>query len=286
MTRVQRSIAGFALCVSLPWSLATTTRQAEQPDPLLDDHLLITWYGNPRSTRMGILGEVSGAERAEGLRRQAAAYQRVTPKRVLPAYHVVAVVAQCTAGADGKWRRRETADVIQRMLDEARANGFKLVLDIQPGRSTVADEVAALGAFLAEPDVYLALDPEFTMKSCDVPGRTIGQLRAADVNIAIEALETMIHTARLPRKVLILHQFTLAMLPDKHEIRASRLVDVVLDMDGFGSQSLKRSTYRAIMRQGSLAYAGIKLFYRQDTQLFTPEEVMALTPTPSVVIYQ
>ena len=40
--------------------------------PLLDDHLLVTWYGNPRSRAMGVLGEAQGAARAEALRRQAA----------------------------------------------------------------------------------------------------------------------------------------------------------------------------------------------------------------------
>jgi hypothetical protein len=75
------------------------------------------------------------------------------------------------------------------------------------------------------------------------------------------------------------------MLPDKAAIRRSRVVDVVLNMDGFGSQPLKLSSYRAVMRQ-PLAFPGIKLFYRQDTNLFTPAEVMALRPQPAVVIYQ
>jgi hypothetical protein len=75
------------------------------------------------------------------------------------------------------------------------------------------------------------------------------------------------------------------MLPDKTHIRTSRVVDVVLDMDGFGSQSLKLASYRAVMRQ-PLPFAGIKLFYRQDSGLFTPAQVMSLLPTPAVVIYQ
>jgi hypothetical protein len=75
------------------------------------------------------------------------------------------------------------------------------------------------------------------------------------------------------------------MLPDKQNIRRSPMIDLVLNMDGFGSQSLKRSSYRAVMRQ-PLQYAGITLFYRQDSRLFTPAQVMALTPTPSVVVYQ
>jgi hypothetical protein len=277
-----------------PVLLLLTLLTPQQPPParaaaatsLLNDHVLVTWYGNPRSKLMGILGERAGAARSDGLRAQAAAYEAVTPKKVLAAYEVVAVVAQCTAGADKMWRRRETSDVLRALLDDARANGFRLVLDVQPGRSTVADEVAALRPFLAEPDVYLALDPEFAMSDCEVPGQHIGQMSAADVNAALTALETIIRDGRLPPKVLIVHQFRKDMLPDKQGIQASPNVDVVLMMDGFGSQSLKRSSYATVMKQGALEFAGIKLFYRQDTNLFTPGQVMAMMPRPSVVIYQ
>jgi hypothetical protein len=76
------------------------------------------------------------------------------------------------------------------------------------------------------------------------------------------------------------------MLPDKGEIRPGRRVELVLDMDGFGSQSLKHASYRAIMRQRQLDYAGVKLFYQQDRNLFSPADVMRLSPVPAVVIYQ
>jgi hypothetical protein len=234
---------------------------------------------------MGVLGEQTGAARADALRQQAKAYEKLTPKPILMAYQLVAVVAQCTAGRDGFWRRRETRDLIADLLTEARANGFRLILDIQPGRSTVADEMRALEPFLAEPDVDLALDPEFANTDCEIPGRHIGQLAAADVNAALGQLEAIITERRLPPKILIVHQFRLDMLPDKTRIRRSSVVDVVLNMDGFGSQSLKRASYRAVMRQ-PLAFAGIKLFYQQDTELFKPEQVMALQPVPSVVVYQ
>jgi hypothetical protein len=255
------------------------------PRSLLTDHLLITWYGNRRSARMGILGEQSGDARAAALRRQADAYRSFTSKQVLMAYHLVAVVAQCTPGADGLWRRRETRDVIRTLLEEARGNGFRLVLDVQPGRARVEDEIEALEPFLSEPDVDLALDPEFHMDDCGVPGKQIGSLRAADVNLALERVTAIIAARQLPPKVLIVHQFRNDMLPDKKDIRRSAVVDLVLDMDGFGSQSLKRSSYREIMRQ-PLQYAGIKLFYRQDSDLFSPGQVMSLHPVPAVVVYQ
>jgi hypothetical protein len=123
------------------------------------------------------------------------------------------------------------------------------------------------------------------MDDCQVPGRQIGQLTADDVNGAIDRLERVIADGRLGPKVLIVHQFRGDMLPDKARIRAGTGVDVVLDMDGFGSQALKRASYRAVMRQ-PLAFAGIKLFYDQDTNLFTPAQVMDLSPRPSVVVYQ
>lgn len=271
---------GAILVVGLMW-----LQSPREPSSVLEDHLLVTWYGNPRSTQMGILGERAGHARVEGLRQQAAEYARLTSKHILPAYHLVVVVALCSAGADGRWRRRETPDVIRELLEEARANGFRLILDIQPGRSTVAAEVDALEEFLGEPDVDLALDPEWSMSECEVPGRTIGRLAAADVNAALDRLESLIAQKELPPKILIVHQFRLDMLPDKAKIRRSRTVDVVLNMDGFGSQSLKTTSYRTVMRQ-PLPFAGIKLFYKQDSNLFTPAQVMSLVPTPSVIVYQ
>src|SRR5689334_10543023 len=88
------------------------TPAASAGSSVLNDNLLVTWYGNPWSKRMGILGERTGAELAAGLKEQGAAYQKLTTKKVMMAYHLVAVVAQGAAGADGKYRRRETTKVI------------------------------------------------------------------------------------------------------------------------------------------------------------------------------
>jgi hypothetical protein len=256
------------------------------PTSVLDKHLLVSWYGNPWNGKMGILGRLTGPELANGLKKQAAAYAAVTHKEILPAYELIATVAQGQAGADGKFRRRESRDVIDRMLKEARAAGFKLILDVQTGRSTVMSEVEYLAPYLAQPDVYLALDPEFSMGTDGVPGRRIGTMPASEVNDAIGLLECTIERYHLPPKVLIVHQFTTGMLPDKEAIWSSSVLDIVLDMDGFGPPSLKRSTYRAVLRQRPLAFTGFKLFYIQDTDLLDPSQVLGLNPSPSVIIYQ
>jgi hypothetical protein len=81
------------------------------------------------------------------------------------------------------------------------------------------------------------------------------------------------------------HQFILSMLPDKEKIGDSPLVDVVLTMDGFGSQDVKLNSYRTVMER-PLEFAGVKLFYEHDPDLLSPGQVLGLDPTPSVVIYQ
>jgi hypothetical protein len=286
MTYRVAALVGLLMIGAGAPTFSTFTTPDAGSESLLETAVLVTWYGNPHSGKMGVLGRQTGAERAGALRRQAAAYASLTGKCVLPAYHLVAVVAQRTPGRDGMWRRRESADLIHALLEEARANGFALILDVQPGRSTVKDEVEALRTFLAEPDVHLALDPEFDMTESQVPGRQIGHMHAEDINAALDTLERLRAERHLPPKVLIVHQFTLAMLPDKEKIRPRRGIDLVLNMDGFGSQALKRSSYAAVFRQRALPFAGMKLFYRQDAGLFDAAEVMGLAPVPSVVIYQ
>jgi hypothetical protein len=274
------------------WVTAGSTTEAvrsassQATDSVLKTHLLITWYGNPNSPRMGVLGRYTGTELVEGLRKQADAYQGLTNKTVIAGYELVAIVAQDVPGADGMWRRRESSEVIDSMLQQARLHGFTLVLDVQVGHSTVPEELQHLQPYLEQPDVYLALDPEFDMAPNEQPGVDIGSLQASDVTYAMSFLGQLVTEHQLPHKVLIVHQFTNHMLPDKPRISRSPLVDLVLDMDGFGAQSLKRDTYRMIMKQKALPFAGMKLFYEQDHDLFTPAEVMQMQPQPSVVIYQ
>ena len=271
-----------------PPTLGGSTSKADHADSssVLANSLLVTWYGNPWSERMGILGRLDGDALAAGLKKQAAAYAAVTDRRVIPAYELVAIIGQPQPGRDGGYRRRESYAVIGRTLQAARAAGFKLILDVQTGHSSVLSELSYLAPYLQEPDVYLALDPEFSMGDGGVPGTRIGQMRADDVNDAIDVLEYVQERYRLPRKVLMVHQFTMAMLPDKEKIWSSSALDIVLVADGFGAPALKRHTYSMVLRQHALPFSGFKLFYIQDTDLLQPSQVLALTPSPSVVIYQ
>jgi hypothetical protein len=259
---------------------------AEGQSSFLERNMLVTWYGNPWSERMGILGRLEDKALADGLKKQAAEYAAVTKKNVIAAYELVTVIGQPLPGTDGRYRRRESYTVIDRMLRAARAAGFKLILDVQTGHSSVLSELSYLSRYLQESDVYLALDPEFSMGDGGVPGQRIGTMNADEINNAIDVLEYVQQRYNLPRKVLMIHQFTMAMLPDKERIWSSPAIDVVLVADGFGPPALKRHTYSMVLHQRALAFSGFKLFYIQDTNLLQPSQVLALSPAPSVVIYQ
>jgi hypothetical protein len=60
------------------------------------------------------------------------------------------------------------------------------------GRLVTLDPIAWAAALPgeAEPDVDVALDPEYGMAECEVPGRQIGSLHAADVNAALDRLDS------------------------------------------------------------------------------------------------
>ena len=84
----------------------------------------------------------------------------------------------------GRYSSRLTDAQIQPYLTAARDNGAILILDIQPGRSAWMDEVRHYSKWLKEPDVSLALDPEWKMGPNEIPivSDVIGRTSASEIN--------------------------------------------------------------------------------------------------------
>ena len=148
-----------------------------------------------------------------------------------------------------------------------------------------------LEKYLKMPQVHLAIDPEFSMKYGNRPGTVIGTFDAADINYAAEYLAGIVRDNHLPPKMLVVHRFTQAMVTNYKEIRPLPEVQIVMDMDGFGSKELKIGTYTRVIYPEPVQFTGIKLFYKNDskppsTGLFTPAEVLNLTPAPIYIQYQ
>jgi len=240
---------------------------------------------------MGILGELPPERMLARLDREVAAWQRADPGTpVRPALHMIAVMATSAPGADGKYRLRLPHSAIEEVMSWAARRGAMVIVDIQPGRSTVAEELRPLLPLLRRANVHLALDPEWRMHGNDVPGRRVGSMRASEVNHAIRELAKLVQEGGLPPKVLVLHRFTAQMLPDPGNIERDPRVQVVLNMDGWGPPAAKIDTYRTHIASAPIPFKGFKLFYRNDrrdgSRMMSPEEVLRLSPVPIYIQYQ
>jgi hypothetical protein len=252
-----------------------------QDDSLFPERRLVAFYGAPQ---MGatIIGRksVGGAKRR--LRKQARPYE--DEGSVLRGFDLVAVVATSDKGPSGKYRDRQSDAVIQPYYDAARALGGHLILDIQPGRSTFIKEVRALQEWLARPDVDVALDPEWNVGRKGVPGRTVGSVGAKTLNRVSGFMDHLIKSENLPQKALVVHQFRQGSVHQRKRVEQRDKVDVTLNFDGIGSRAAKEHGYGRLTREE--LFTGFSLFYRLDSGLMSPGQVLGLEPPPDYVLYQ
>ncbi|MBI5003930.1 hypothetical protein HZC00_02460 [Candidatus Kaiserbacteria bacterium] len=253
---------------------------------------IVAYYGNFYSKGMGVLGEYPREEMLAKLRGEVAKWEAAdssTP--VMPAIEYIDVTAQESPGKDGKYRLRMPDDQIDYALDLAHEVGGIVILDVQVGKSTLQAELPLLEKYLSMPQVHLALDPEFSMKTGARPGTVIGSFDAADFNYAANYLAEIVREHNLPPKILIVHRFTQPMVTHARDITPLPEVQIVVVMDGWGSPERKIGTYNAFINTEPVQFTGFKLFYKNDlrppsTRLLTPRELLDLTPQPIFIQYQ
>ena len=290
--------------VSVTSTVSTSSPQATTPSlwpisavypnagAILPFKRVVAYYGNFYSKAMGVLGEYPEDQMLAQLASTTAEWTAVDPSTpTVPAIHYIAVVAQASAGKEGKYVLRMPDDQIEHALELARRINGLVFLDVQVGQSTLEYELPQLEKYLKLPQVHLAIDPEFSMKFGNRPGTVIGTFDAADVNYTAEYLARLVRENRLPPKILVVHRFTENMVTNYKKIQPLPEVQIVIDMDGFGSKDLKRGTYTRVIYPEPVQFTGIKLFYKNDSRppadgLLTPAEVLSLTPTPIYIQYQ
>ena len=253
---------------------------------LLPSHRIVAFYGNPMSKRMGVLGAYPVDTMLAHLDEKVAEWHSAdstTP--VIPALHLIAVVAQGGPGADGKYRARMPDTLVERVYSWAARRNALLFLDVQPGKSTVEAELPRLAAFLSRPNVHLAIDPEFAMSKGGLPGKRIGTIDAADVNYAIKFLSGLAGDT-LPPKILVIHRFRRPMLTHPDRIVLDPKVQVVIDMDGFGTPPVKVGSYHDYVFASPVQFTGWKQFFRQDVPHTPITDILKLTPAPVYIQYQ
>lgn len=142
-----------------------------------------------------------------------------------------------------------------------------------------------LEPWLAEPDVALALDPEWRMGPHERPGERLGSTAAGEINEVSRWLDGLTAGHRLPQKLMIVHQFTRSMVRDKDEVAGREHLAITFNMDGLGPPGAKLAKYRMLAEDERFPL-GFKLFLGQDVHRLSPREVLDLDPPPRVVEYQ
>ncbi len=270
--------------------------QAKRPEPppppelprggrtIFPRYRVVAFYGAPQDAGLGALGIGSPDRAAERLVAQGRRYAR--PGRpVLEAMELIVTVANRDPATDGLYRSRQSDAVVRRYLRAARRHKMLLVLDIQPGHADFLDEARHLRRCLREPDVGIALDPEWHTPGV-VPGTAIGSVDAAKVNAVADYVAGIVRRHRLPQKLFIVHQFTADMIQGKDGVKRPRGLAMTMNVDGFGTRPDKVSKYRQFTHDGTRYYNGYKLFYREDTGLMKPRQVLRLRPPPDLVVYE
>ena len=247
---------------------------------------VVAHYGRPSQPGLGVLGTAGPDEVAAAVAARGEAYARFG-RPVLPAFEIIASLATAGPGPDGDHSAPIDGAVLDEWLAAARRHRMLLLLDIQPGRADFLTEVRRYERWLAEPDVGVALDPEWSVRAPDRPGGgRIGSTDGPTVNRVADYLVGLVRTHRLPQKLLVVHQFTRPMVVDRDVIRARPELAVTFHADGFGGPAAKASTYQLVGGRPPFT-TGYKVFLRQDTPVQSPDEVMAVPPgPPDLVTYQ
>ena len=124
--------------------------------------------------------------------------------------------------------------MVEEYLRAARASKALLLLNIQPGQSDFLTEVKTFEKYLREPDVGVALDPEWAMKPKQLPGRSFGQTDGETINEVANYLSGIVSEGNLPEKALVFHQVNNWVLKDEPELKPAPGVVFIKSVDGLG----------------------------------------------------
>ncbi|GAA2182341.1 hypothetical protein GCM10009785_21150 [Brooklawnia cerclae] len=267
-------------------------RPAELPgggQVLLPRYRLCGYVGSPGAPGQGRLGVGDLGERVSESQEACAPY--AGDRQVMTVMELIAVTVMPNPGADGMWRHRTDPAVIDSWLRVAREHQAMLLLDIQPGQSDFLTEVKALEPYLSQPDVGVALDPEWAMEPGQVPMQSFGSTTGQELDAVASYLAELVERDRLPEKVMLYHVLHPQIVGDESALRPHPGVVLIKSVDGIGSPADKVGTYDRV-KQAVPPYVrmGFKLFYEEDVQtsgvLMTPEQVMGLDPRPDYVMYE
>lgn len=249
---------------------------------------LFGYSGAPGSAAFGRLGTGDLDARVREIQTRSKAYAGGRP--VLPVLELITVIVDSKPGADGDYNRQVSDATIRTYLAAARRHRALLLLDVQPGRDDFLTLAKQLEPWLRQPDVGLALDPEWAVEPGQVPGQTYGRTTGAELDSVAAYLDGLVRRYRLPQKVMVFHQVAAKVVSRQEQIRTRAGVVVIKSVDGIGTPSEKTTTWnRLVTGLPRSIHPGVKLFYDEDTRrgpLMTPRQVLGLRPTPEYILFE
>ncbi len=260
------------------------TDQTEGP---LKKYRLVAFYGQPNSTKMGIIGEMEPDQLMTKLKEQTQAYSDADPSHpAIPTIELITTIAQRDPGPNGLYYHMTSEKDIEEYAQLAKENNALLLLDVQLGRDTAIHQVKLLEKWLKLPYVHVAIDTEFHVDEGQTPGIDLGHVDGDEIQEAVEYVSKLVEENDLPDKIVLVHQFTDKAVTNKQNIKPTDNVEVALNFDGYGDYATKMSLYRKFVRNDAVQYGGFKVFYRKDKPVLTPLDVLKLDPNPAIINYQ
>jgi hypothetical protein len=250
---------------------------------LFPSHRLVAFYGTPGLPTLGILGSAPPEQMWPKVASAAVGFAR-PGTTVVPSYELIAFTAEAAPEATDDYTLRLSDAQIEGYLRVVRSHGGMLILDIQPGLSSFLDDARTLAPWLSQPDVGLALDPEWELSAGQRPGQVVGRTSGAEVNQISAWLQQLTTAHNLPQKLLLIHQFNPEMVQGKPEVTPQPDLALTFNMDGFGKPKDKISVYN-LLAADTRWHLGYKLFYQRDTPVQSPTDVLGLVPAPDVIEY-
>lgn len=255
---------------------------------LLPDYRLVGLVGG-RSEAFGRLEPGTFGDAMREIKDLAKKYDR-DGKKIMPVFELISIIAHGSPAEGGMYRTVEPDDVIDEYFRAARKHGALLLLNVQPGRADFLDEVKKLEKWLVEPDVGVALDPEWAVGPGEVPGGVYGSTTGKELNGVAKYLSSLVKKYRLPEKVMVYHQVHESVVIDEKDLKKHEGVVAIKSVDGIGARGSKEATWDRLMPPDAKhVRAGFKLFFDEDTELgplMTFRQVLRLKPKPVYVMYE
>jgi hypothetical protein len=250
---------------------------------------LVGYAGVTGAATLGRLGTGPLNQRVAEIEGRAKPY--AAGREILPVVEVIATVVQGSPGRDSKYRVRLTDAQIATYHKAARKHRAVMLLNLQPGRSEFLTEAKAFEGWLKQPDVGVALDPEWAMDPGQRPGAAYGHTTGAELDAVAQYLSGLVKRHHLPEKVMVYHQVARSVVRKESGLKDHGGVAVIKSVDGLGHPGPKINTYRVVNKTTpKFVHAGFKLFFTEDRRdggrLMSPREVLALQPRPEYVMYE